>query len=336
MVILGMFFFLAQIDKPTINLLRSFEHPLLDQIGTIGNRLGDGLTLVMISLGIGAVGFYRNAQKLKILALQSLVAHGLAGLIAQIIKHSIGRPRPRHMDKGPWEIQPSFESGYDSFPSGHASASFAVATTLAFHYPRWKVLWFGLAAFISTCRVTKGSHFPTDVLGGILVGIISGMLFVYSKDMWKKVGQRMLSQGLPWLVTAFGLTWILVPHPGIELEPSLSLFIAFTLLLTGLGLRLFWLREASDPKQNQHQGIPLWPRLLMGLGLASGTGSLIFLGVSVLAGTAWWVGHTPQPLFNTEKPGPILEGMNPTITEAIIGITMILLSFLIFAIRTSS
>ncbi len=334
-LILGMFYFLALVDHPTIHLLRSFEHPLLDEIGTIGNRLGDGLTLVLISLGIGAIGLYWNAQNLKLLALHSLIAHGIAGLIAQIIKHSIGRPRPRHMDKGPWEIEPSFESGYDSFPSGHASASFAVATTLAFYFPKWKYLWFGLAAFISTCRVTKGSHFPTDVLGGLLVGITSGIIIVYSRREWKEVAQRIMSQGLPWLVTAFGLAWILVPHPGIELEPATSLFISLSLLLLGLGLRLFWIRESTDPNRVEAQTAPLWPRLLMGLGLASSTGSVIIVGASILAGLASWIGYNPHPLFKCKEPNPFIEGINTIALEVLLGIGMFLLAFLTFFIRTS-
>jgi hypothetical protein len=47
-----------------------------------------------------------------------------------------------------------------------------------------------------------------------------------------------LAQNLPWLITAFGLVWILVPHPGIELEPSLSLFLGIIPIVVGWGLRL--------------------------------------------------------------------------------------------------
>ncbi len=329
-----MFYFLAQIDHPTITLLRSFDHPTLDDIGTIGNRLGDGVTLIVISLAIGAIGYLRKSQKLKMLSLYSLLAHGLAGLFAQIIKHSLGRPRPRHMEKGPWEIEPSFESGYDSFPSGHASASFAVATTLAFYFPKWKYLWFGIAAFISTCRVTKGSHFPTDVLGGILVGLGSGIVLIYSREKWRYIAQRIFSQGLPWLVTAFGLAWIVVPHPGVELEPSASLFMGLSLFLVGLGLRLYWIREATDPNRRDSFVAPLWPRFLMGLGLASSTGSVIIVGAAMLAGIAWWVGHDPQSLFHDDAPNKFIAGVNPILIEAVFGIGMFLLAIFTFCFRS--
>ena len=329
-----MFYFLAQIDHPTITLLRSFDHPTLDEIGTIGNRLGDGVTLIAISLAIGAIGYLRNSHKLKMLSFYSLLAHGLAGLFTQIIKHSLGRPRPRHMDKGPWEIEPSFESGYDSFPSGHASASFAVAMTLAYYFPKGKYLWFGIAAFIATCRVTKGSHFPTDVLGGILVGLASGMVLIYSREKWRYVAQRILAQGLPWLVAAFGLVWIVVPHSEIELDPSALLFIGLCLLLVGLGLRLYWIRESTDPNRSEPFVVPLWPRLLMGLGLASSTGSVIIVGAAMLAGIAWWVGNDSQPLFQSEEPNKFMAGLNPIVIEAVLGIGMFLLVLLSSSIRS--
>ncbi len=327
---------LAQLDHTTIQYLRSFEHPLLDQIGKVGNRLGDGLTLVLVSLGIGGAGLFWNSPRLKSCALFSLLAHGIAALITQIIKHSLGRPRPRHMDKGPWEIGPSFEIGYDAFPSGHASASFTVATVLAFYFPKGKYLWFGLAAFVGMCRVTKGSHFPTDVFGGMLVGIATGLALVYAKNQWEKIGAQALARGLPWVITVLGLFWVLVPQAGTELEPAMSLFIGLTLLLGGLGLRLWWIRENTNPKLQVPFEIPIWPRILMGLGLASSTGSLIIVGTSMLAGIVWWYGAESQPLFKSENSNSFLEGVNPIVTEAALGMSMFLLALLTFSIRISA
>ena len=331
-----MFYFLSKIDFSTINLIRSFEHLLLDQVGTVGNRLGDGLTLVFISLTIGAIGFIKNSQKLKMLSFHSLLAHGLAGLLTRILKHSLGRPRPRHMDKGSWEIEPSFESGYDSFPSGHTSASFAVATVLAYYFPKGKLLWFGLASFVGICRVTKGSHFPTDVLGGLLLGIASGLLLVYAKNQWQEIGYRTLAQGLPWLVTGFGLAWILVPHPGMELDPSLSLIMSLTLIMIGFGLRLWWIRECTAQNPPSDLKVPTWPRLLMGLGLATSTGSLVIVGSSALAGIVWWLRTQSESLSQAESNNIFVAHLNPIGYEAIVGIAMFLLSLLTFSIRSNT
>ena len=52
-VILGALF---DLDYPFMLFIRSIHNPMLEQLGEIGNRLGNGLTLVLISLGILAAG----------------------------------------------------------------------------------------------------------------------------------------------------------------------------------------------------------------------------------------------------------------------------------------
>ena len=333
LLFLGLFSSLALVDSPTLQIVHSFTHPAIDAIGNAGNRLGDGLTLVLISLVIGAVGFRLGWPTWKSASIHTLLAHGVAGLFAQLLKHTIGRPRPRLMLGQDWEIAPSFESGFDSFPSGHATASFAVATVLAHYFPKGRMVWFGLAAFVGTCRVIKGSHFPTDVLGGLLLGIATGLAIVHAPHTLKKASQQTLAHGLPWLVTAFGLVWILVPHPGIELEPNMSLFAGLMLLMVGLGLRLWWIRECSALNPPSALNVPTWPRLLMGLGLATTTGSAVILGASLVAGIIWWIGN---PLNHSHQNGPGLDhwlSLNPIWTEAALGAAMFLMALLTFSIR---
>jgi undecaprenyl-diphosphatase len=328
-----LFVAMGQLDYPTLTIVHGFTDPLVDQIGDIGNKLGDGLTLVLLSLAVGGIGLWVNSERWKFAGLYSLLAHGISGLFTQILKHSLSRPRPRLMDTTQWDIGPSLESGLDSFPSGHTSASFSMAMVFAYYFPKGRMLWFGLASFNAICRVIKGSHFPTDVLGGILLGIGSGLILVYARDTWKEATARALAHGLPWLMTAFGLLWILVPHPGIELEPNLSLFIGLTLILVGLGLRLWWIRECTKPKPADLK-VPTWPRLLMGLGLAASTGSLVIVGSSILAGIIWWLETqstlSSQSAIQQNQP---LE-INPILTEATLGIGMLLLTFLTFSIRS--
>ncbi|MDH3772360.1 MAG: phosphatase PAP2 family protein, partial [Nitrospirota bacterium] len=252
------------------------------------------------------------------------------------LKHSLSRPRPRLMDTTQWDIGPSLESGLDSFPSGHTSASFSMAMVFAYYFPKGRTLWFGLAGFNAICRVIKGSHFPTDVLGGILLGIGSGLVLVYARDTWKEATARALAHGLPWLMTAFGLLWILVPHPGVELDPNFSLVIGLNLIMAGLILRLWWIRECTAPNSETGLRIPTWPRLLMGLGLATTTGSLIVVGASILAGTVWWLETQSESLLKTESHNNFIAGLNPILCEAVLGLGMFLLSLLVFSIRLPS
>ena len=325
---------IGQIDHPTLTIVHGFTDPLVDQIGDIGNELGEGLNLVLLSLTIGGIGIWINSDRWKFAGLYSLLAHGISGLLTQILKHSLSRPRPRIMDTTQWEIGPTLESGLDSFPSGHTSGSFSVAMVLAYYFPKGRFLWFGLASFIALCRVIKGSHFPTDVLGGLLVGIGCGLVLVYAINQWKEATAQAFAHGLPWLITAFGLLWILVPHPGIEFEPNISLLIGLTLIMVGLGLRLWWIREGATPHALADLKLPSWPRLLMGLGLATSTGSLIVLGASVLAGIIWWLGTQVSSLSQTETQHNLIAGLNPLLTEATLGIGMLLLAFLTFSLRS--
>ena len=100
-----------------------------------------------------------------------------------------------------------------------------------------------------------------------------------------------------------------------------------------MGLRLWWIRECSVGNTSTNPKVPTWPRLLMGLGLATSTGSLIILvGSSLLAGIVWWLGTQSKSLSKTETHNNFIAGLNPIWKEALLGIGMFLLALLTFSI----
>jgi undecaprenyl-diphosphatase len=98
-----------------------------------------------------------------------LVADVLADLLAEAGKLVVQRHRPFETQLGP-------ASNTHSFPSGHSATSFACATVLAAYAPRWRVVFFVLAALIALSRVYNGMHYPTDVLAGSVLGVLVGLL----------------------------------------------------------------------------------------------------------------------------------------------------------------
>jgi len=90
-------------------------------------------------------------------------------LISLGLKQGIGRERPNVAYPEP---RPLVHAPHDgSFPSGHATVSFACATVLSFYAPRAAPAFYLLAAAIAWSRVYVGVHYPLDVLGGAALGL---------------------------------------------------------------------------------------------------------------------------------------------------------------------
>ena len=105
----------------------------------------------------------------------------LVGLITQIIKHLIGRPRPNHS-----QIDNDFEfyfftteSSLHSFPSGHSSTIIAITIILSLAIPKLRYFFYFFGLLIALSRVVVEAHFFTDVIGGMLVAIAVYKFFNY-------------------------------------------------------------------------------------------------------------------------------------------------------------
>jgi undecaprenyl-diphosphatase len=100
-----------------------------------------------------------------------LLADLAADLLAELGKVIVHRHRPFEHQLGP-------ASSTHSFPSGHTATSFACATVLSAFAPRCRVPFFVLAALIGFSRVYNAMHYPTDVLAGAVLGVLTALLLL--------------------------------------------------------------------------------------------------------------------------------------------------------------
>lgn len=128
-------------------------------------------------------------KKTRAIGITALLALAIGALITNVtLKNAVARTRPYELIDG---LVLMIEKQRDfSFPSGHTCASFAASLVYLKMMPKkYGVPFVILAALIAFSRLYVGVHFPTDVLGGLIVGIFSAWAALRIRSCWEEKKQ---------------------------------------------------------------------------------------------------------------------------------------------------
>jgi hypothetical protein len=157
------------LDQRLFNQIHDRWHS--DRLDTPMNLLTDaGETEIGIALcaGVGLFGSPKARQSAKL----ALFADGASALVTYGLKSAVNRPRP----------EGETDRSNSSFPSGHATGAFALATVFSHQYPKLAIPCYTAATGIALSRVYLGRHYPSDVLAGALIGFTTAKLTLHFKD----------------------------------------------------------------------------------------------------------------------------------------------------------
>ena len=155
----------------------------------IGNLTQYQWTPLLLSIILWIIGWKRAKVHWKKVALVCFVAGTAGGLLVNVLRPGLARPRPRiHIDQGVEDRFQFFaiDENYHSFPSGHVMSNVSGAVALAIIEPWIGVPYVVLSGACAWARVQERAHYPTDVTVGALLGFGVGIAFVRGMRVMKK------------------------------------------------------------------------------------------------------------------------------------------------------
>lgn len=163
-----------------LHTIQGWHQPWLDEVMVFFSALGNG-GLFWIALGIVLLLIPRTRKGGLHLLLAMAVTYVLGNLF---LKNLIARPRPCAVDTSVTLLIP-YPSEY-SFPSGHTSNGFAAATAVFLNFRKSGILALVVAGIIAFSRMYLFVHYPTDILGGIVLGVFDAWMVQLMIMRWGK------------------------------------------------------------------------------------------------------------------------------------------------------
>lgn len=149
------------IDIYLYDKIQDYRNPYLDKTMEIVSFFGSrNAGLIFCSLTLFGNEYMRDTGKGMITSI--LISQSATS----IFKLVVNRQRP----------DGESDRLNSSFPSGHASGIFGISYIVSRRYPETRIYMYSLATVVAISRVYLGRHYPTDVIAGAALGILSGYL----------------------------------------------------------------------------------------------------------------------------------------------------------------
>jgi hypothetical protein len=168
---------LMLVDQDIDRAAQKQRSPFLNHLSSSTAPLGSGYGFA-ISGGLLGAGLLFQHENLRDTGREAIEAGLLAIALDQILKRGFGRERI--VDSGGRTVfVPG--SSHDSFPSGHTTEAFAVASVIATRSKGWEipVIAYAAAALVGMDRINTRDHFASDVVAGAFLGTTVGRFIVH-------------------------------------------------------------------------------------------------------------------------------------------------------------
>ena len=159
------------IDVPMLAWAEGVQSDFTEDVIRIVNRFGGGMNPVLIVAFFLVAGVAYRERRWVQYAIAMGISGLAAGILAQVVKHLVGRARPE-LWLGPAHYAPGSST---SFPSGHTVGAFALAGVLVFasRSVPLRVIAFLLAFAVGMSRILAFRHWASDVFASMTLGLVT-------------------------------------------------------------------------------------------------------------------------------------------------------------------
>ncbi len=185
-------------DQPSIVFLQSAEDPSTVAVAALLSHFGDP-TPYFTTSGLAFIYYrFRQTDQIKAnISLYILLCSITPPFWVDILQPLFGRAQPHLLlENSIYTFQPLADGlGFRSFPSQHAAVAGAMAAAFSVLIPAYRPTFFLLCGMVMVSRVLTGAHYPSDVVAGMLVGVIMALLIRFAFDRY---GINLKAVRRPW------------------------------------------------------------------------------------------------------------------------------------------